>query len=67
MAVERLTGPAGHAVGAGRIVMFGCRGIDMPDVARSTATRYDLDVNVEDATAEFLRAATQTNREGGPR
>ena len=39
----------------------------MPDVIGSTATRYDLDVNVEDATSEFLRVATQTNRQGGPR
>lgn len=45
--------PAQRAVDAGRVVTFGCRGIDVPDVAGSTATRYDLDVNVEDATSEF--------------
>ena len=58
--------PAPYAVDAGRVVTFGGGRIGTPDVAAPAGTRNDLD-NVEVAISELLRAATQTNREGGTR
>ena len=55
--------PAPHAVDA--VVTFGGRRIGTPDVAAPAGTRIDLDVDVEVSISELLRAATQTNREGG--
>ena len=58
--------PAPHAVDAGRVVTFRGGRIGTRDVAAPAGTRNDLD-NVEVAISELLRAATQTNREGGTR
>ena len=59
--------PAPYAVDAGRVVTFGGGRIGTPDVAAPAGTRNDLDVDVEVAISELLRAATQTNREGSTR
>ena len=57
--------PAPHSVDAGQVVTFGGRWIGTPDVAAPAGTRIDLGVDVEVSISELLRAATQTNREGG--
>ena len=59
--------PAPHSVDAGWVVTFGGRRIGTLDVAAPAGTRNDLSVDVEVAISELLRAAMQTNLEGGTR